>query len=189
MLVAEYGLDPAIVHGDYARTLDNGGEKVALLASEGQGIDSVTYNDDFPWPLGADALGADDEFLRASLLPLSAHRYRGISLERVSFGSPSSLVANWAPSPLDGATPGSANASARAVPLPIVEDLLVQAASGASGLIRAADQVRIQARFSPASPSGTVDLQYFIDDVAVTGEAITTLAMTDDGAGEDLVPG
>jgi hypothetical protein len=186
--VASYGLVAGSIFGDYARTLDNGGEKVALIGADGQGIDSVTYDDDFPWPIGADALGADEEWLRPALLPLTNHRYRGISLERVSIDVSSGEIANWAPSPIDGATPGRANASTRPSPLPIVADLLVQPSSGGGSLIRSSNQVLIQARFSPESPSGAVDLQYFIDNVSATGEAVTTVAMTDDGLGGDLVP-
>ncbi|MBI4605329.1 MAG: lamin tail domain-containing protein [Planctomycetes bacterium] len=187
--VASYGLNVGSLFGDYARELDNGGEKVALIGASGQGVDSVTYDDDFPWPAGADALGADDDFLPASLLPLSNHRYRGISLERVSFEVPSSEVANWAPSPLDGATPGRANASARAAPLPIVADMLVQGASTGSETIRATDQVLLQVRFAPASPSGPVEVQHFVDDVAVSNEPLTTAALRDDGTGGDLISG
>ena len=40
---------------------------------------------------------------------------------------PSGEIANWAPSPVDGATPGAENASARAVPLPVVQVIVVQA--------------------------------------------------------------
>ncbi len=187
--VSSYGLSVGSIFGDYARTLDNGGEKVAIIGASGQGIDSVTYDDDFPWPTGADALGAGDDFLPAALLPLENHKYRGISLERVSFDAASSEVANWAPSPLDGATPGRANASARATPLPIVSDIIVQPSAGGGPLLRSIDPVLIEASFSPANPSGTVDLQYFVDDVSVTNETVTTVAMKDDGTSGDLISG
>jgi hypothetical protein len=68
-----------------------------------------------------------------------------------------------------------------------VESQSALPAAAVGPLIRAADSVRIQARFAPASPSGVVDLQYFVDDIAVTNEALTAVAMTDDGAGGDLV--
>jgi hypothetical protein len=55
--VAAYGLSLPSIYGDYARQLDNGGEKVGVISSGGQGVDSVAYDDDFPWPSGADALG------------------------------------------------------------------------------------------------------------------------------------
>jgi PKD repeat protein len=185
--VASYGLSVGSIFGNYFRTLDNGGEKIALIDAGGHGVDSVTYNDDFPWPIGADALGAEDEFLRSSLLPLTNHLYKGYSLERVSFDIPSSDVSNWAPSPLDGATPGRANASARATPLPIVIDQSAQPAAGTDPLIRSSQQVLIQALFSPPGLVSAVDLQYFVDDVAATGEPVTTVPMGDDGTGGDLI--
>jgi hypothetical protein len=189
--VASYGLVAAQLFGDYNRTLDNGGEKVALLSAGGQGVDAVTYDDDFPWPTGADALGAGRDWLPPALLPLENHRYRGYSLERVSFSVPPGEVFNWTTSPLDGATPGRANASARAVPLPIVADIVVQAVGGdPAALIRANEQVQVQAGFSPEAPAGQVLLDYFIDSVETTGEAVTTLTMHDDGlSGGDFQPG
>jgi hypothetical protein len=187
--IPSYGLNVGSIFGNYARTLDNGGEKVALVSASGQGVDSVSYDDDFPWPSGADALGADDDFLPASLLPLTNHQYRGISLERVSIDAPSSEVANWSPSPLDGATPGRANASARATLLPIVADKNVQPTTGGGPLIRSTNQVLIQARFAPTSPAGVVDFQYFVDDINVTNEPLTTVAMSDQGTGGDLIAG
>ena len=183
--VASYGLQVNDLFGDYSRSLNNGGEKVALIGPQGQGIDSVTYDDKFPWPSAPDALGADEDWLPASVLPLSNHRYRGISLERVSFDYPAGLVYNWAPSPLDGATPGRANASARTDPLPIVIDKAVVPVPGPGPLIRSSDQVQIRARFGPSGGVSGIQLQYFVDDVATTGEAVITLPMVDDGTGGD----
>ena len=58
----------------------------ALAASiSPQGVDSMTYDDDFPWPLGADGLGAGRNWLREELLPLEDHRHKGHSLERIRF--------------------------------------------------------------------------------------------------------
>src|SRR6185369_2045831 len=146
LTVTAYGLSPGSVLGNYARALDNGGEKVALVGAQGQGIDSLTYQDRFPWPESADALGADEEWLAPALLPLSKHRYRGVSLERVSFDIPAGLIYNWAPSPVDGPTPGRANSSARAVPLPIVTGLAAVPFGSPGPLIRRTDQVQIRAR-------------------------------------------
>jgi hypothetical protein len=182
LAVTAYGLSPASVLGDYDRTLDNGGEKVALIGAQGQGIDSMSYQDEFPWPEAADALGADEEWLAPALLPLSKHQYRGVSLERVSFDFPAGLLYNWAPSPVDGATPGRANSAARSVPLPVVVSLAAVPAGGPGPLIRRTDQVQIRARFDPPQSVGQVFLDYFVDDVASTGEAVVSVSMADDGA-------
>ena len=185
-----YDLVGIEVLGDYDRNLDNGGEKVAVIGDDGQGVDVVTYDDDAPWPEAADALGAGRSWLSGDVLPVEDHQFMGVSLERVSFDVPSDEVANWAPSPLDGATPGAQNASARAVPLPVVAVILVRAlGKTAEDPIRSTDQVQIQTSFTPARPSGVVELEYFVDDVEVSGEAVSTLEMFDDGVnGGDVAP-
>ncbi len=188
--VASYGLTAGQLLGGYTRTLDNGGEKIVLIGADGQGVDSMSYDDDFPWPEGADALGADEEWLSPTLLPLSQHRYRGISLERVSFDEAGGEVHNWAPSPLDGATPGKANANAKPVPPAIVADLVAVPATGTGTLIRSNQQAQVRARFSPPGFVTAAEIEYFIDDVAATNETTTKAPMSDDGAaGNDPVPG
>lgn len=189
--VEAYSLVEADLFGDYTRSLDNGGDKIALIGESGQGVDSVSYDDDEPWPLGADALGAGRSWLRPELLPLEDHRYMGHSLERVSFEIPAGYVFNWAPSPLDGATPGRRNAAARTEPLPIVVDFLVQPAEGEATLIRSDQEVLVQARFSPAPPAGSVQLEYFIDDVIGGNDsAPVAIPMFDDGqSGGDVLSG
>ena len=187
-----YGLDASDVFGDYARTLDNGGEKVALIGSSGQGVDSMSYDDDAPWPIGADALGAGRSWLDPSLLPLEDHQYLGRSLERVSFSVASNEVANWVASPLDGATPAAENVGARATPLPVVDDILVlpDDATSSDDPIRSSDEVQIQASFTPAPPQGDVELEYFVENVQTTNETISRVDMHDDGTrGGDLIPG
>src|SRR4029453_16031027 len=86
--VAAYGLSDTEVFGNYDRELDNGGDKVVLIDGEGRESDAVSYDDDFPWPEACDALGAQEEWLPADVLPLENHRYRGHSLERVSLDLP-----------------------------------------------------------------------------------------------------
>ncbi len=144
----EYQLDPAVVYGDYAGALDNGGGNVLLRAPDQHVVDSVAYDDEGPWPEAADAMGAGDEWLRADLLPLEQHRYRGYSLERVSFSVDSSEIANWDVSPLDEPTPGQPNRSARELPRAIVLSASVAPKAGESTLIRAADEVLVRVRMS-----------------------------------------
>ena len=180
-------LDPAVVHGDYAGSLDNGGDTVALLAPGGTLVEAVTYDDAQPWPVMADALGAGESWLDPSLLPLEQHRYRGHSLERVSFAVAASAVANWTASPLDGATPGRPSSNARPMPLAVVETLYPAPVSSQEALIRAGDQVRIHVRFTStgALPASALEVEYFVDDVARTDEAVQTAALVDDGTGGD----
>ena len=187
--IPSYGLRAQDLFGDYLRTLDDGGEKIALVSAEGQGVDSVTYDDDFPWPAAADALGADEAWLDPALLPLEAHRYRGCSLERVSFDHPSNDVSNWAPSPVDGATPGRPNSSARAEPLPIATGILVGPWEKPGEPIRSSDQAWLQVAFSPWGSLSGVEVEWFVDDVSRTDETVSRTPLADDGSGSDLVAG
>ncbi len=189
--VEGYGLERERLFGPYERELDNGGEKVAIIGADGQGIESVTYDDSFPWPLAADALGAGVNWLDEAVLPLEQHRHMGISLERVSHESAAGLVESWAPSPLDGATPGQANVSARETPLPVVVDLLAipRGATSTDQPIRADEEIVVQARFSPRGPAAGVKLELFVEDIVRDDEEVTVVDMFDDGVqGGDAVP-
>ena len=201
LAVTEYSLDPTAVIGDYGapapdgtvRSLDNGGEKVALVAADGVGVDSVSYDDDFPWPVSADALGAGAPWLPAAWLPLSEHQYRGVSLERVSLAWPSNSLANWLPSPINGPTPGRPNSVAAATPLPVVEDIAVRAAEPLAHpddpLLRAANDARIEIRVSPHGSMANAAVEYFIEDVARTDEPRVSVAATDNGVSPDGTAG
>jgi hypothetical protein len=185
----EYGLDPALVFGDWAGGLDNGGGNVLLRAPDQRIADSVEFDDQAPWPEAADAMGAGDEWLRSDLLPLDQHRYRGYSLERVSFGVEGNEIANWDVSPLDEPSPGKANHAARAVPRAIV--LSASAAPRASDdpLIRAADEVLVRVRVSRIGGVDAVELEHYVDDLERVDEAIETTALRDDGAAGDELAG
>ncbi len=88
------GIDSPVL-GPYSGDLQNGGAKIVLIGPDGRGVDSVTYDDDPPWPVRADGYGD---------IP-----GRGASLERLCAEKPAGLVANWVASPADGATPGREN--------------------------------------------------------------------------------
>ena len=68
--IASYGLAAGEILGDTTRSLDNGGGRLCLLGPAGQGIDSAVYDDEFPWPIAADALGGDEDcHVGTQLLP------------------------------------------------------------------------------------------------------------------------
>jgi hypothetical protein len=186
LAVTGYALDPAQVVGNYNGQLGNDGDDVQLISADGRLIDAVTYSDAFPWPIGADALGAGESWLDASYLPYEAHRYRGRSLERASFEVAAAQAANWLASPLDGATPGRANSVTRAEPAPIVESFALTPLQGgvaqAGPLLRASDEVRLSAVFSSLGNLSGVQLEYFVDDLAQAAEPTTSLAMTEGAA-------
>lgn len=185
----EYQLDPAVVYGDYAGALDNGGGNVLLRAPDQHVVDSIAYDDEGPWPEAADAMGAGDEWLRADLLPLEQHRYRGHSLERVSFSVDSSEVANWDVSPLDEPTPGQPNRSARELPRAIVLSASVAPKAGEATLIRAADEVLVRVRMSRIGEVAAAELEYYVDDLERADETVEIAALRDDGTGGDETAG
>jgi hypothetical protein len=180
LAVGAYALDPARVVGDYDGELDNDGERLALESPQGNTVDEVVYDDRFPWPVGADALGAGEGWLAPDRLggrPLEAHRFLGRSLERLSFTEPAAAVGNWAASPLDGATPGRA---AGRVPAGAVEALELRAAG--AQVIRAGVRPTLRVRFSGAPPAGP-EVERYADDVERTDEALSGVPLTALGDG------
>jgi hypothetical protein len=160
-----------LVLGDYAGALDDGGGRLVLLDASGATVDAVVWDDEFPWPLAADALGAGESwFEELAWFPaadarhnLAAHKYLGHSLERVSFSVPAAQVANWTVSPLDGATPGRPNAVTGAPPA-IVEQLSVGAqATPDNPVIAAQAPVVVRARLTAGSPIANVAVEYWVE--------------------------
>jgi hypothetical protein len=179
LAVARYALRPEQVLGDYQGELDNGGGQLELLDPSGHTVDQAAYDDAFPWPLAADALGASDSFLSDELLghrPIEEHRFLGRSLERLDSPLPGTAVASWQVSPLDGATPGRAGSTGPV--LPVLERLSVAAVGGVGPIIRATDQVQVQARFSDGLPAVAAPaLEYFVDDLDRSDEAVTSVPL------------
>lgn len=164
-LAAVWGLDPAIVVGDWPGNLENGKDDVRLIDPKGAVIDRVVYEDKAPWPVAGDALGAGATWLPASVLPLSLHEHKGHSLERVSLAREASEVANWVPSPLDGATPGAPNAGAAEQPPPIV-------------MGHGYNNSRVGASLSAHPNVAGVEVEWFVDDLTRADEPTTRIAMS-----------
>ena len=175
-IVTVYGLSAAIVLGPWSGKLGNSGDNVQLKNAGDTVVDAVTYSSASPWAIGADALGADDEWTG---LNSATYQYKGRSLERVSFSAPADDPANWLASPLTGPSPGAANAVSLATPKPVVLARSALQNSTNSIIIRAAQAVRVDATFS-ASGAGVsnVSVEYFIDDINATSETHFNVAMT-----------
>src|SRR5207247_137119 len=60
--IPQYGLSTNQLLGPYSGHLGNSGDSIRLRDLAGNVIDSVSYSASFPWAIGADALGADDEW-------------------------------------------------------------------------------------------------------------------------------
>jgi hypothetical protein len=164
------------VVGDYEGELDNDGERLLLEDGAARVVDEVIYDDRFPWPVGADALGAGERWLSPDKLGnqgLDQHRFLGRSLERLNADQPGTLVANWVASPLDGATPGRAN-TRTATRLSAVAE--IQVAGGAVASIRAADSPQVRVRFA-GSDADRAQIEYFVDDLDRTDEPLATVAL------------
>ncbi len=172
--VSAYRLSLNAVLGDFTGTLDNGKGEILLLDPAGKVAERVVYRDEFPWPIGADSLGAGEDHLPAALLPLDRHQYMGVSLERVTFTGSAMDPASWGPSPLDGATPGRANSVSGAQT--IVKEIGANAKDRPAEAIRAADPVVVRALLSGAARK--VELEYFVDDIERTDEVPERLPMT-----------
>lgn len=91
--IQTYG-DEIQVAGVWSGSLDNGGEWIRLQKLDDLGgveieVDAVKYNDNPPWPAGADGLG--------------------MSLQLVDANEDHNRVGNWAVDPSTPSTPGAAN--------------------------------------------------------------------------------
>jgi hypothetical protein len=70
-----------LVHGPFVGELDNGGEALTLLNSNAEPVEFVDYDDEFPWPIGADALGNNRD-----LLPQRRDKFAGGGTVNVAAG-------------------------------------------------------------------------------------------------------
>lgn len=174
--IVQYGLTTNQILGPYSGQLGNEGDTVRLRNSLGDVADSVVYSTVSPWAIGADGLGADDEWTGINS---SLHQYRGRSLERVSFNWPASDPANWLASPLaTGPTPGRTNSVQLATPRPIVLSLSAVETNGGTSLIRSNQTVRLDVAFSGTNLLSNVSVEYFLDNINLTNETRLTLALT-----------
>lgn len=174
--IASYGLVTNQVLGPFSGQLGNDGDTVRLVDNFDAVVDSVAYSPASPWAIGADALGADDEWTGINS---AAHQYRGRSLERVSYGHASSDPANWLASPLaTGPTPGRANSVQLAIPRPVVTSRAVAQSSDGALLIGSNQPVRLDVAFTATNLLANVSVEYFVDDINLTNEVRSVQVMT-----------
>jgi hypothetical protein len=188
LAVSRYRLVANRVVGDFSGSLSNDGDTVVLERGVGAAtevVDKVTYDDAFPWPASADALGTSESFLAPENLPLSNHQFMGRSLERRSPSEPGDAVSNWVASPLDGATPGRAPAESGALVPTVVAIESVSADKTAAvntvGTVIAPDQpLSLHVRITPDAATAT-EIEYFIDDRDQEGEPLGKVALVAEG--------
>ena len=120
------------VIGNLGGKLKRSGEKLELVDAANQVVESLTFSDKAPWPLGPDGYAS--------------------SLERICPTAPAADPSNWAPSMRAArngreGTPGRANDNASAQPVPRIEEIKWQKLSAPnkplaiSALIRSANDV------------------------------------------------
>lgn len=169
------------VLGPYEGNLSNSSDTVRLRNASGATVDAVSYSSKFPWPMSADALGAQDRFTGLSS---ASYQYMGRSLQRVSATANSNDPANWLASPLvPGPSPGTPQAVTRAVPQPVVVSQSRVQATDSAALILAGNAVTVSCSFSSTASLSAVQLEWFVDDINSTTEPRTITAMTDLGGG------
>ena len=90
-LKTAYGLaTSAVVIGPYSGSLANGGDRLVLVDANGREVETVAYDDKFPWPMAADALGLSDDPVWTAhdspfLNKIASFTRRGYSLQVLIF--------------------------------------------------------------------------------------------------------
>jgi hypothetical protein len=159
-LIAAYGLPSQAILGEYTGALDNGGDTVELVDAAGALVDRVRYDDQFPWPIGADALGASAAWFPAG--EYEKHQFKGRSLERMSFALPGTEPHAWEASPTGGGTPARANSGQG-------EPALVMGLAPRGAVVPAGQPITITVTMSPGALSEAA-IEYFVDDLARSDE-------------------
>lgn len=176
--ITVWKVDAATVVGPYTGQLNNSGGRITVLDAAGGVVEDFKYSDKAPWPMGGDALGAGEAWLKAPSVPFKSHQFKGRSIERLSYEVSPQEPSNWIASLLDGATPGKESASLGKV-LPVVEQTLTVAkADPTKTTFVAADSVVVRAVFSARGTINAPQVEYFIDDVDKEGEPTTKVMMT-----------
>ena len=88
-LTAKYSISSELILGSFKGSLNNRGERISLLDQDDILIDTVQYDDNFPWPITPDGIGS--------------------SLERNCFESDFDSPSAWSASPLNRPSPGVRN--------------------------------------------------------------------------------
>jgi spore coat protein CotH len=182
-LIADRGLPAELVLGDYQGELDNGGDTVALLDDQGAVVDVVRYDDQLPWPMGADALGASGAWFPDG--EYDRHQYRGRSLERWSYALPPSECRNWAASPTGGGTPAAPNTVWGEPPAVVMQ------VSPRGTVVKPGVMVPVSVRLSLGA-IGQLAVEYHLDDLAAPEGAEppveVTMTYNDDSEYTALLP-
>jgi hypothetical protein len=175
------------VVGGWTGWLSNSGERLQLADSTGAVVNTVQYADQGDWSVRE--LGPADLGHRGWQWS-SASDGNGKSLELINAALPNEFGQNWAPSVVDGGTPGTANSVAAGDMAPIIADV------GHWPVIPGpTDAVTVTARIvDEQTTSQTVTLHYRVDSSTYTDQntypkfiaaSYLSVPMVDDGAHGD----
>ncbi len=181
--ITVWKIDAGTVVGPYKGQLNNNGGRVTMVDAAGAVVEDFKFSDRAPWPIGGDALGAGEAWLKAPSVPFKDHQFKGRSLERLSYEVSPQEPSNWIASALDASTPGNASPSLGKV-LPVVEQIVtVSKTDPMKTTFAATDSVTVRAVFSGRGTVNSPQVEYFIDDLEKEGEPTTKVAMTKGAAG------
>ena len=169
---------PAVVDanivGGWTKTLGNQGDELALVDSQGNQIDSVTYSSegDWAWRRTSEPYPGQPTWWRGWQW-LSGAAAGGKSLELINPAMPNQYGQNWAASLNDGGTPGGPNSVAASHTGPFILDVRHSPAIPKSN-----ELVTVSARVLVSSdPKPTVTLCHRLDGAVSFAES----PMFDDG--------
>lgn len=166
--------------GGYDGQLGNGGDTIRLTAANGGIADAVTYDDGFPWPAAADALGVGQRWLPQELLPLEKHLHQGYSLERINFTGNSNDPASWSSSRLPIPTPGEPNSNASETIPPLVRGLSALGSVSQARVIGPAEEVVVTAEFDQVAGLQNVAVEWYVDAIGLRDEPTVKTPMLAD---------
>lgn len=182
--VSSYGLDVGTILGPWGGKLRNSGDTIRIKNPAGDTVESVSYKAEAPWPISANALGADSEWTGIEPDP---YQYRGRSLERVRPDVPAADPGNWIASPLaSGPSPGRINSTGtNASPVTVALFTTISQVSDGQRLIRPNEPVAIECLLSRNPTNSRAFVEYFVDDINSSAEPVLSMWMIPIGTGSE----
>ncbi len=161
------------------------GHSLEISDASGAVVNSINFYDQGDWAtrvLGADGVvGALDAYKGLGWSSYALHDGLGASLELINPALPNNYAHNWGANRLTNSTPGAANSIRSANVAPFIASV-----THLPAIPQPTDPVTITARVVDEAPSGvSVSLHWRVDG----SPSFTLLAMADDGAHGDGLPG
>lgn len=143
-----YKLDGIQIFGPYDGELPNGGGEIVLIGGDGQLVDHVEYDDDFPWPSLADGVGSV--------------RGPGKSLTRIESMIDTVGPVSWT---AENPTPGDINNAPSDKSRAAISSLTLE-----PQLITASSEPILTINFPDSYTPEIVEVEFFLDDIVASNE-------------------